>query len=90
MCSTAGRGAELRRVEVESDPIPSRRETHHRFEVGFGDGPASRWEVQTILVMVDNQCTIERLLLWVTDLARNKKDLLVNLVWISWVLFFRL
>lgn len=47
------------------------------FEMGRGDGPAERREI--ILVVVDGDISVQRMLSRVANLAINEEDFLVDL-----------
>lgn len=53
-------------------------------KVRLGDGPRGRREA--ILVMEDSQGSVQRMLVWVSNLAIDQKDLLVHLLQKDWAL----
>ena len=64
-------GAELWRREVKSDPIPARREVNERFEVGVAHWPVRWGKSLAVLVMLDCQIAIQRLLLRISNFTVN-------------------
>lgn len=61
---------ELGRYKVEAQPIGTRDEMHENFEMGRCDGPADRGE--GVLVMIDRDTSVQRMLSGVSDLAVNQ------------------
>ena len=76
---SVGDGAQFRRGEVESYPVPAWGEVDQRFEVGITDRPAGGRKCLPFFIMMYCEVPVEGSLLRVADLAIDKKDFGVDL-----------
>lgn len=68
---------QLRGHKIETQAIGTGDEMNEGFEMGCRDGPADRREI--ILVMVDGDTSVQWMMSWISDLAVDKQDFLMDL-----------